>query len=474
MNELIKIIEKYKGKKVALYGLGTETEKELKELDAHFDIVGLLDGFKNEGKLYGKDIISLADAVQKRVSMIIVVARPGSCKAIAKKIGEICREKDILLFDIRGKDLLHDERNIYTQAKLNKFIDDLSVSISASDKVKIELFKQRIEKIQEQSAANDKVLVPNAYDVGYLFCAPMIVDFILWFHENVETHGIPNVWFCARDGYLIQQLYHILTDEKDTSKYFITSRIAAIRAGVENDEDLNYVDSMKYSGKLEDNLKERFGICINEIEDIPNEFENGILKYRKAILGRAAKVRKGYKTYIKGLDVKEGTIALFDFVAKGTTQYFINRLVENHLKGLYFLQVEPDYMKSKNLDIIPFYSDEEINGSAIFDSYYIMETILTCASPSVLEFSDSGEPIYSDETRSDTDKECIGRAQKGIINFFKDYCSLCPLEDRIINKKLDEVFLSLIHNVEISDCEFLKLIVEDPFFNRMTNITDLL
>ena len=43
-----------------------------------------------------------------------------------------------------------------------------------------------------------------------------------------------------------------------------------------------------------------------------------------------------------------------------------------------------------------------------------------------------------------------------------------------INKKLDEAFLVLIHNMEIKDKDFLSLMVEDPFFNRMTNITDVL
>ena len=43
-----------------------------------------------------------------------------------------------------------------------------------------------------------------------------------------------------------------------------------------------------------------------------------------------------------------------------------------------------------------------------------------------------------------------------------------------INKKLDEIFLTLVHNVEIRDKDFLSLTVEDPFFNRMTDITDVL
>ena len=43
-----------------------------------------------------------------------------------------------------------------------------------------------------------------------------------------------------------------------------------------------------------------------------------------------------------------------------------------------------------------------------------------------------------------------------------------------INKKLDEQFLVLLRHVAINDTDFLSLTVEDPFFNRMTDITDVL
>ena len=40
--------------------------------------------------------------------------------------------------------------------------------------------------------------------------------------------------------------------------------------------------------------------------------------------------------------------------------------------------------------------------------------------------------------------------------------------------KMEEIMLMLIHNVEILDRDFLELTVEDPFFNRMTAIRDVL
>ena len=51
---------------------------------------------------------------------------------------------------------------------------------------------------------------------------------------------------------------------------------------------------------------------------------------------------------------------------------------------------------------------------------------------------------------------------------------LCFEANKAINKLLDESFLKLIHEVKITDMDFLNLVVEDPFFNRMTNVTDVI
>lgn len=71
--------------KIAIYGLSTETEKAISSLSTKYQILGLLDSFQTAGELYNYPIISLAKAISLGVKKIIVVARPGSCKAIAKK-----------------------------------------------------------------------------------------------------------------------------------------------------------------------------------------------------------------------------------------------------------------------------------------------------------------------------------------------------------------------------------------------------
>ncbi len=688
MADLAEIFQEYKDIPVALYGLGTETERVLKVLDKEYHIIGLLDSFRSEGIFYGKPVISLEGCIKSQVKLIIVVARPGSCKAIASKIGRFCMENGIALIDVRGKDLcvqnkvaygfkgmdgitkgyllkraaesqvisvdLFDtlvmrrtlfpsdvielvgcrlrEKGVYQEGFFEKRLqrekelsrysaptleeiyeqcglsgitagelaqlewdidysliiprqevvdiladlyhqgkkvyiitdtyysreqlikvlekcriteytdilasceyrtgktqrlfeelkmiagaqkylhigDDLVADIESaerlgisacqiysghdllemtgylgldgktdtlSSRLKIGAFAARLFNSPFQFETEDRVLsIKNAYDIGYLFMAPMITDFVVWLGGQIRKNNLQNIWFSARDGYLIKQLYYLLNGS-DSSVYFLTSRMAAIRAGMEDEKDIDYVAGMKFSGTLQQQLEKRFGIKVDD-----KELEGRSLSdFTEMILEQAENSRRNYRIYIESLSLKEGNIAFFDFVAKGTTQMYVGRLVDRHLKGFYFLRLEREYMKDRNLDIVTFYEDPGIETgtggtqtSPIYEDYYILETILTSGEPSVAGFDEKGHVIYASETRSEQDIKCFQRMQEGIIDYFKSYIRVCPESERHIDQHLDERFLELVHKVKILDRDFKSLKVEDPFFNRMTDMQDLL
>jgi hypothetical protein len=135
MLHLIPILKKYKNDNIALYGLSNETERVISELNNQYNIVGLLDSFCRDGEIYGKTIISMDEAVKRKVKLIVVVARPGSCKAIARKIEGFCKDNNIALYDIRGIDLTVRNRTQYrfnnvdgiTKDEFCKFVDDSEI-----------------------------------------------------------------------------------------------------------------------------------------------------------------------------------------------------------------------------------------------------------------------------------------------------------------------------------------------------------
>lgn len=689
---------RYRGERIALYGLGAGTQEALRELRREHEVVGLLDSFREDGELYGERILSFDAAVGAGIALIVIVARPGSCRAIAKRIGERCRDAGIALMDIRGKDMLAREEVSYCHpgaARDGK--EELRERIERADVVSFDLFDTlvmrrtlypedvaehvrcrleeagiRIDGFSRRRLASEKelsrdapptlagiyqdmlarldsgdkahvtadmlarlewetdlsLLVPrkevcrlfreaaaggkrvyvvtdtyydsgqvlqiirekcglsgcagilascvqgtdkarglfgalrerepgadagrflhigddaeadvrdaqrwgisacrlpggaemmedvgylglaghleslsgrlragmlaaglfnspfcpedgrigisDAYDVGYLLCAPMIGDFVLWLQTQVEGARLGNIWFSARDGHLVKELYGCLMGalgQEDRSVYFLTSRTAAVRAGVQDEEDIRYVDGMRFSGTLGQSLEERFGISADDGCGDAGSGEDGLMRYRDLILERARSARNAYRRYIGTLDMGAGDIAFFDLVAKGTAQMFVQRLTGHHLRGFYLLQLEKDQMAGKGLDIQSFYEEIGESPSTVYEDYYILEALLTAPHPSVVGFDQEGRPVCAAETRTEEDIRCIGRVQEGISDHFRTYLELCPASERTIDKGADAVFLDLIHKVAITAPDVLGLVVEDPFFNRNTRITDIL
>lgn len=688
MLNLREILNKYKNEKIAIYGLGVETEKVLNEIGLDVDIIGLLDGYRKDGELYGKSIISIDMAIEEQVKLILVVARPGSCRAIEKRIGKICTDNEIDLIDIRGNDLCFknkevfgfDKTDIYsytkselmkkisdndiisfdlfdtlimrqtlfsedvfdllacklsdigikvsdfslkrllaekelskkkapllleiysymnelfnikelepyklaqmewemdyellvprvemkelidyavskgkqiyivsdsyynreqlikfcdkckivgykdiivsceygvgkTQGLFNRFIeitngtkylhigDDLVADVesakvcgvetcqiysglelfeklgylgiwdviqSLSDKLKVGMFVSKLFNSPFQFEKDEKIIdIKNSYDLGFLFFAPIITDFILWFKDKVDDIKSDNILFGARDGYLIKKLYDKIRNN-NKSIYFLTSRTAAIRAGIIDKNDIKYVEDMKFSGTINQQLLERFGIDIKENIDFKKK---SIIDYYEEIIERSIVCRENYLKYIDSLGISKKDSIFFDFVAKGTTQLFLEKIISNSITGLYFLQLEPDYMKSKNIRIESFFEARESELSAIYEYYYVLETVLTAPHSSVYEFDFNGNPIYAKEMRTQNDLETLEEMHRGIIDYFDSYMRICGDLKIDVNKTLDEFLLSFISKFKISDEKFLAMKVEDPFFNRMTNITDII
>ena len=135
MNELLS------EKKIIIYGLSTETERVISEWNGKYNVVGLLDGFMTEGEQFGYRILDINEVVRMDNIAIIVVARPGSCKVITKRIGALCREHNVPLFDIRGNDLLEEKKVVYDFKAVSGYTkQELLQAIDESEAVSFDLF----------------------------------------------------------------------------------------------------------------------------------------------------------------------------------------------------------------------------------------------------------------------------------------------------------------------------------------------
>ncbi|GBG07204.1 hypothetical protein PAT3040_01752 [Paenibacillus agaridevorans] len=94
----------YKNKNIVIYGSGPNTEKLLQHY-SDYNIIGLLDGNRRDGELYGKRILNLEDPVLLDTDIIVVVAHRNNIKTIYDRISDFCYSRQIRLYGINGKNL---------------------------------------------------------------------------------------------------------------------------------------------------------------------------------------------------------------------------------------------------------------------------------------------------------------------------------------------------------------------------------
>ncbi|GAA0091812.1 hypothetical protein UT300009_18410 [Paraclostridium bifermentans] len=125
INSFDKNLKKLKDKKVVIYGIGKSTKVVLDEF-TDFNFIGLMDPVKEGDIIFGKPVLSVADISDMEVDAIVIIARSSNLSIIYQRIENICKAKNIDVYDINGSLI----ENIISENQLesdyfNKSIDDI-------------------------------------------------------------------------------------------------------------------------------------------------------------------------------------------------------------------------------------------------------------------------------------------------------------------------------------------------------------
>ncbi|EOS80740.1 hypothetical protein C817_01347 [Dorea sp. 5-2] len=94
----------YQDKNMAIYGIGKNTQIILEHF-SNKNIVGLMDECRNGERIYGKEIISIEEAVNRGVELVLIVARASNVRIIYRRISEACLHYGIRVYDINGEEV---------------------------------------------------------------------------------------------------------------------------------------------------------------------------------------------------------------------------------------------------------------------------------------------------------------------------------------------------------------------------------
>lgn len=323
----------------------------------------------------------------------------------------------------------------------------------------------------------------SMYDYGYLFLAPILVEFVLWMISSVQKEEMDCILFISRDGYLIKQLYDRIKNDYETcynnllpkSYYLLTSRKFCLASSLESEEDINYAVSIPFSGSVRDLLEQRFflegkGINGNNIDKDAVEY---IMSYKDNILEKSRQLRFNYRTYLNRLNIiNDKNIAIFDFVSTGTCQMCLEKILGKKLRGYYFSRELDEYKRKKELNVNSFFESEINKKNELRRNYLWLEHMIKEPVASLSCMDSRGMPVYLKEYNSKKQVHEVHTVQNAVLDYLEDFLKLNDGRLRY-ESGIGDLLLQL------ADDEYLDILIEerslntvrDEFHNREMYIT---
>ena len=274
------------------------------------------------------------------------------------------------------------------------------------------------------------LVVDTPEKLGYFFLGALYDEFIPWLCRAVEEEGAEQLLLPARDGFLMKEL---LEQEETLSfepVYFKASRRAVSVAAIQSTEDILLLARRSFQGTYGELLLSRFGVK-SGAEDSRKELsvkgaplqsiQEYILSYQDEILRHAEKERRWYLDYLDTMNLRNGKKqAIFDFVAGGTVQYYMQRLLDKKLKGFYFATMNhPDERYHLEEEIDSAYGNicSYGAGNCVAKHYLFLETIMVDGCPT-LKCVEDGNPVYEPEACGCF--SVVRKVQEGILRYRQD------------------------------------------------------
>lgn len=265
---------------------------------------------------------------------------------------------------------------------------------------------------------------------GYLLIAPLAVSFLLWIMEKTRDAGQAVLLFSARDGWLMQKLYRQLVqrfqmEHMPQDKYLLISRRAVTDLEKNQDRKENY---------------------LNYLADLKLE------AYEK--------------------------IYFFDFMSRGTCQYYLEQLIHRSCYGLYVQKGDSSDKEKKQLNVESYFKEHCAQDAdrKIFALCDFLECIFTSFEPSFLGFQ-GGTVVYEKERRTASQIACIKGIHEGICNYaiqFADILGRMPKEmpsadfcDEVLN------YISASYS-QIEIPELAEMVLDDEVFGDKNTGRDAL
>lgn len=310
----------------------------------------------------------------------------------------------------------------------------------------------------------------KAYNIGFMGLGIFLVSFCLWLKEYSERNNIRNLYFLARDGYILKRVFDSLFDPKDvsiSSRYLISSRRMYSIPSIFNKKDLNVIFNNSYTGKIDKFICNRLGLAsnlekcliklqdlklIDSSDDVVTTNGDGLIKLRMIvgaledeILKEASTEREALCKYFNATIDKEHKGALVDLGYNGSIAAYFNKITGCNFESINVLAdssslertgIPADLMITGWAnDQIPFV-DYNFNLRNIIP---LFESLFSCkqnqAEKAIINSKNQYEIVYINDLESQSEKrlQFIEEVERGCLDFSEQFANFIPGEEIFFN-----------------------------------------
>ena len=321
----------------------------------------------------------------------------------------------------------------------------------------------RLFSVRKTSRSKNELL----YNLGYSFTGPLLTVFIHLLFFEVNRKGIDNIFFIARDGFLLKKIFNLfanslISDRCINTHYLCISRYTAVLASIKELDDREWKNTIRLATTVKEVLT-RIGVRIEEITPLLNQYnllpessitEKNVLKSLRAlfndrslselVMKKSSRMRSDLKLYLaqKGFFTSDN-IALVDIGWRGTIQdclaYAFNDYKNYPEIHGYYLALNPPVLptSSKRSGLIYDYRNTYPEETCISLFREALELSCRALHGTTIDYTQNGTgrvmPVFN-KAPSDRVSEAkinanILQIHRGILDFTTDYLKLSKLAD---------------------------------------------
>lgn len=294
----------------------------------------------------------------------------------------------------------------------------------------------------------------SLFNVGYYGGGPLLVGFVKWLIEKSINDGIEVLYFLARDGKIIKEVYDYISPlypDAPISEYLLCSRRSVNLAKIKNVDDIYDLATVDFTNniKVGSILENRFGLRHNQVDNA-SLLKNGmtwetkilaeekdklislVLDLKIEIFENAKKERENYLEYLdnKGLLNSTKNVAIVDIGYAGTMQESLSSIIDKKINGYYLITFRKALERINNNDMNCYgFLGEFIDRHDTYHPFCkhvpLYETLFSSEDTSLIRFEKDWKnniiPVFMPKMEDESKRvEVVKEMQRGIVQFTMD------------------------------------------------------